>query len=187
MGIEFELKFRATRQALEDIRKHVPGEERLLSMETTYYDTPESTLSAKYYTLRRRLENDASVCTLKTPAKGDGRNEFEVECDSITDAIPALCKLSGEQLPETVMPVCGAQFTRITKTVTLENCTVELALDQGILTGGGKELPFCEAEVELKSGTADAACAYAAQLAVAFGLVPEKKSKFRRARELAGK
>lgn len=185
MGIEFELKLRATPEALKSIREHIPGEEQIFTMETTYYDTPEGALSDKYYTLRRRQENEASVCTLKTPAKGQGRNEYEVECPAIEAAIPLLCKLSGETLPNTVIPVCGAKFTRIAKTVILENCTVEVALDQGVLTGGGKVLPLCEAEVELKAGNPDGASAYAAQLALAFGLVPEKKSKFSRAKELA--
>ena len=137
MGIEFELKFRATPEALESIRKHIPGAEQVFTMETTYYDTPEGALSAKYYTLRRRQENNISVCTLKTPANSQGRNEYEVECPSIEGAIPLLCKLSNETLPDAVIPVCGAKFTRIAKTVTLENCTVEVALDQGVLTGCG--------------------------------------------------
>lgn len=191
MGIEFEVKFRATPEILATLREKTPGPETLLQMQTTYYDTPSGALSARHYTLRRRMENDLSVCTLKTPADGLGRREFEVEKASIEEAIPELCKLSGlEELPSLlsggIVPVCGARFTRIAKTVTLADCTVELALDQGVLTGGGKEIPLCEAEVELKEGTREAALAYAAQLAVAFGLVQEKESKFRRAQKLAG-
>ena len=185
MGIEFELKFRATEAALWEMRQHVAGTEKIFSMETTYYDAPDGSLSAKYYTLRRRMENNTSVCTLKTPAKGQGRNEFEVECNCIEEAIPKLCKLSGENLPQSVVPVCGAKFTRIAKTVVLTDCTVEVALDQGVLSGGGREIPLCEAEVELKAGNLEGATAYAAQLAIAFNLTPETKSKFRRAKELA--
>jgi len=185
MGIEFELKYRATPEALEKLRAHIPGTEQRYCMQTTYYDTPEGSLSSRYYTLRRRMENDLSVCTLKTPAKGQGRNEYEIPCQSIGEAIPLLSRLCGEALPEKVVPVCGAEFTRIARTVTLESCTVEVALDQGVLTGGGKTLPLCELEVELKEGDPGEAIAYASQLALAFSLVPEKKSKFRRAKELA--
>ena len=186
MGIEFELKFRATPDKLNVIRAKVPGQEETISMETTYYDTPADALSQRHYTLRRRLENGCSVCTLKTPAGDLGRGEFEVECPDIETAISALCKLSGlTELPALtaagVIPVCGARFTRIAKTVVLEDCTVELALDQGILSGGGKEIPLCEVEVELKSGSRDAACLYAAALAATYGLDPEHRSKFRRA------
>ncbi|MBR4863844.1 MAG: CYTH domain-containing protein [Oscillospiraceae bacterium] len=187
MGIEFELKFRATPDTLASLQKRIPGSQQVYAMETTYYDTPTGALSARYYTLRRRMENDTSVCTLKTPASGEGRNEFEVECHSIEAAIPMLCELSGEDIPLPVVPVCGAKFTRIAKTLELNQCTVEIALDQGILMGGGKEIPLCEVEVELKDGSPDAARAYAVQLALAFGMEPETKSKFRRAKDLCDK
>lgn len=190
MGIEFEVKFRATPEVLDTIRQKITGQEVEYRMQTTYYDTPAGALSAQRYTLRRRMENAQSVCTLKTPAAGFGRQEFEVKADTIEAAIPLLCKLSGlDDLPallsDGVVPICGAEFTRIAKTVTLPDCTVELALDQGVLTGGGREIPLCEAEVELKEGSREAALAYAAQLSLAFGLEQEKESKFRRAQKLA--
>ena len=62
---------------------------------------------------------------------------------------------------------------------------VELALDEGVLSGGSREVPLCEVEVELKSGSREAAVIYATQLAVAYGLKQEKGSKFRRAKALA--
>lgn len=186
VGIEFELKFRATPEKLNAIRANVPGQEEIFTMETTYYDTQDNALSQHHYTLRRRMENQRSVCTLKTPAGDLGRGEFEVECPDIATAIPILCKLSGlADLPALtavgVVPVCRARFTRIAKTIVLEDCTVELALDQGILSGGNREIPLCEVEVELKSGSREAACRYALLLAATYGLEQEKHSKFRRA------
>lgn len=190
MGIEFELKFRATPEQQAAIRQETPGEETRYVMATTYYDTPSGAMSARKYTLRQRMENECSVCTLKTPADSYGRREFEVNCPSIQEAIPSLCQLSGipelpQILEEGLRPVCGAAFTRIAKTLVLPKCTLELALDTGILTGGGKELPLCEVEVELKDGDQDAAIAFATRLSVAYGLTPEKKSKFVRAQALA--
>ena len=182
MGYEFELKFSADEALLEQLRQDVAGEEKIYHMHTTYYDALDDSLSAKKYTLRRRMENDLSVCTLKIPAKGDGRGEFEVECDSIEAALPMLCKLSGlaelENLP--LKEVCGAQFTRIAKTFTWQGTTMELALDKGCLTGGGRTLPLYEAERELKEGSEDTVRAFGAFLIAAYGLVPEKASKFRR-------
>ena len=46
--------------------------------------------------------------------------------------------------------------------------------------GGGKTLPLCEVEVELKEGSREAVLAYGAFLSAAYGLKPEKASKFRR-------
>jgi len=189
MGREFELKFAATEAALSAIETRF-GKFAAITMETTYFDTPDRALSARHITLRCRMENGVSVCTLKTPTDGLGRGEWELERGSIEEAIPELCKLSKHPLlpillAPGVTPICGARFLRKAKTVSLPNCTVEIALDKGCLLGGGKELPLCEVEVELKDGPEDAAVAFAKALAAEFGLQSEPKSKFKRAAELA--
>ena len=186
MAVEFELKYSCAAESLQLLRADLPGQERQYAMSTTYYDTPTGDLSAKFYTLRRRQENDTSVCTLKIPAADGARGEFEVECGAIEDAVPMLCKLSGIDLPtENLVPVCGAKFTRIAKTFDWNGAVIELALDEGILTGGGREIPLCEAELELKDGDRAAMETYGAFLSAAYGLTPENRSKFRRALDLA--
>lgn len=189
MGKEFELKFAAT-PAQQDAIAAALGSFAPISMETTYFDTPEGALSARRITLRRRLENGQSVCTVKTPAEGGARGEWETECDDIMVAVPVLCKLGCPiALPQLtkcgLSPICGARFTRLAKTVELKKCVVEIALDRGVLTGGNREIPLCEVEVELKSGCCEDAVAYANALAEKYGLVPEERSKFRRALQLA--
>lgn len=190
MGVEFELKFRATPAVLERVAAEVTGSAQHYQMATTYYDTPGRALKQVKYTLRRRLENGVSVCTLKTPADELGRREFEIQCGTIEEALEELCKLP--EFPELaaltaegVRPVCGARFERRAITVVLEDCTVELALDQGILTGGGIDLPLCELEAELKQGSRQSAILYAQLLAARYGLEPENLSKFQRATMLA--
>ena len=74
MAIEYEWKFQATPHTLEAIQGAFDGNAVTISMETTYYDTPSGALSARHYTLRKRLENGLCVCTLKTPA-GNARAE----------------------------------------------------------------------------------------------------------------
>ena len=93
MGREFELKFAATEAVLAAIEARF-GDFSAISMATTYFDTPDRALSARHITLRRRMENGVSVCTLKTPTDGIGRGEWELESDTIEAAIPELCKLS---------------------------------------------------------------------------------------------
>ena len=188
MGREFELKYAATEAAQGKIAAAF-GHFKTFSMQTTYYDTPDGALSARHITLRRRLENGVSVCTLKTPTGGLGRGEWELKCDAIEAALPELCKLSNWELAPLLagglVSVCGARFERKAFTVVMPQCTVEIALDSGILYGGGRELPLCEVEVELKSGSEDAAVAFATGLCQNYGLAPEYKSKFRRALALA--
>lgn len=191
MGIEFELKFQAEPELQEAVRQAYPGQEFLISMETTYYDTPDHKLSAQHITLRRRLENGISICTIKTPGGAAGRGEWECFCEDISLAVPMLCKLGCPQelayLAEVALvPICGARFTRQAKTISLESGTIELALDKGFLLGGSKEQPLCEIEVEQKTASREETQLFAQVAASRFGLVPESASKFARARALAG-
>jgi len=189
MGIEFELKYRIRPETMEALAAAM-GPGAVLEMETTYYDTPDGALSKHRWTLRRRYENGKSVCTLKTPAGVSARREWEVEAPTVEAGIPELCKLGGpEELKKLtasgLIPTCGARFRRRYWTESFRDSVLELALDRGVLLGGGREQPLCELEVELKSGSPEDAVAYARILAEKYGLEPEEKSKFRRALDLA--
>ena len=189
MGIEFELKYAATAESLDLLKDRYSGL-RLIAMETTYYDNENGDFSRLKWTFRRRMENEKSVCTLKTPAKGLGRAEFEVACGDLLEAVPLLLAQGApEELAQMVAngiaPSCGAKFTRLAGLLELPGCTAELALDEGVLLGGGKELPFREVEVELKEGSEAAVIAFAEALAAELGLKPEHRSKVARARALA--
>lgn len=190
MGIEFELKFTAQPQKLSAIAAAYPAAYHTIQMETTYYDTQDRKLSDRHITLRRRMENDRSVCTVKTPVSDYGRGEWECECDDIEAAVLALCNLGAPRAllgltAQGVVPVCGAKFTRRAGIVTHDGAQLEIALDQGILSGGDRQIDLCEVEVELKSGSPEAAIAFGTVLAERFELSPQSKSKFRRALALA--
>lgn len=189
MGREFELKYQAEAGDLEKIREKF-GDFREISMETTYYDTPLLALRARHWTLRRRLENGVSVCTVKTPLPDGSRGEWEVEAPDISVGLPKLIAMGApgelaELVKAGVAPFCGARFTRLAKLLPTEDGTVELALDQGVLLGGNRELRFAEVEVELKSGSDRGAEAFAQALAAEFGLSIQPKSKLARAMALA--
>ena len=188
MGREFELKFAATKLDHEALLDRF-GNLSPIAMETTYYDTPSGDIRRLRWTLRHRTENGISVCALKTPGEGFGHGEWEVYCSNITDAVTALLeKGAPQQLADFaaagLSPVCGARFTRMAGLINAPGCTVELALDEGFLLGGGKEAPLCEVEVELKEGSEDAAAAFAMVLAQEYGLRPETRSKIARAMAL---
>ena len=188
MSKEIELKFSATEAQLAQLRSHY-GDFAVTEMATTYYDTPDRQLSAQKLTLRRRTENGRAVCTVKAPGSGLARGEWECENTDIQAALPILCKLGAPKvllsLPE-LTPVCGARFTRLSRLLALPDAKVELALDRGVLLGSGRELPFCEVELELKEGSEASLVDLAKSIAKEFSLQPEPKSKFQRARELTG-
>lgn len=186
MGLEVEFKYAATPKQQQEIFNQFENWTEI-TMETTYYDTADRALSGKKCTLRCRLENGIAVCTLKTPAVGLGRGEWDVESLWEEKAVSQLFAAAG-QAPisfASLRPVCGARFIRLATTVKLPQCTVEIALDKGVLMGGNRELPLCEVEVELKSGEESALAAWAEELAACYGLQPERNSKFRRASLLA--
>ena len=136
------------------------------------------------------MENEKSVCTFKFPVDAIGRGEFEVEAASIEEGIVELCKLSGKEelaalAARGLIPVCGAKFHRIAVPLVFGSTALELALDEGILTGGGKEIPLVEVEAELKSGNTADVDQFATYLMATYGLKVEKYSKFARAKALA--
>ena len=189
MGREFELKYGATEEILKAVEEKYGGFAPI-SMETTYYDTPDRALAARHMTLRRRMENGVSVCTVKIPLADGSRGEWEILWQDPMTMAAALCDAGApKELAEWtrggIAAVCGAKFTRLARTLRLDGCEVEIALDRGVLLGGGREEPLCELEVELKSGDDAMAEKFAQALAAEFGLRPEKRSKFKRAQALA--
>ena len=189
MGREFELKYQATPETIAAIQAKF-GDFTPISMETTYYDTEDLSLRQRRWTLRRRLENGKSVCTVKTPLPDGSRGEWETENTDLAAGAEALCAMGApkeilDYVNLGVTPFCGAKFTRLAKTIVLPGGCVELALDEGVLLGGGQEKPFSEVEVELKSGGDDLAKAFAGALAKEFNLTEQPKSKLARAMALA--
>jgi inorganic triphosphatase YgiF len=189
MGREFELKYAANEAVLSALATQFgPGRE--IRMETTYFDTPDGALSARHMTLRLRRENEDIICTLKTALPDGSRGEWECPATGIKDGIAALLTLGApEQLKALtaggVVPVCGARFTRRACDVPTADGMAELALDSGVLLGGGKEIALQEVELELKAGSEEALLALAKTVAAAYELTPEQASKFRRALTLA--
>lgn len=189
MGREFELKYAATPAAQQAVAAAF-GEFRRIRMETAYFDTPGGALAQRRMTLRLRRENEETVCTLKTPLPDGSRGEWECPAPDIQSGIAQLLALGAPAELKALtagglVTVCGASFTRLAAQVPTADGMAELAIDSGILLGGGREMPLCEVEIEHKSGSDQATLALAQAIAARFGLMPEEKSKFRRALDLA--
>ena len=199
MGIELEYKLAVANPAqLEQVlfdpqvKEVQVGDYQIFEMATIYYDTPDRRLGTLRWTLRLRQENNQLVATLKTPYQGKIRGEWSCEAANIQEAVPVLLEtgapeeLTGLLSGQTLEPVCAARFTRRAANLRFADGSVcELAGDVGLLAGGGKEEDLCEIEVELKSGDAATAEAFARELQDKFGLREEPLSKFARASALA--
>lgn len=168
-----------------------PWQERL--MKTTYYDSPDRRFSSHFWTLRHRMEGKDSIVCVKAPTEDPRvRGEWQISAVEINEeSIEALLKRGApmELLylygAGDVQPVCGADFIR--KSVMLrfsDGSRAELAGDHGILYGKTQQLPFTELEIELCEGAPTEMEALAALLQTRYGLKPQCKSKFARARGL---
>ena len=162
-----------------------------IRMRTTYYDTEDGFLEKRRWMLRLRTENDRSVVTMKTPGEGHTRGEWEVESDYLDEALEKLAALGAPQelaamQPDTLAPICGASFTRITAELRLsEDTACMICGDVGELTGGGKSALLCELELELKHGNEAELTAFTQKLMETYHLSEQPLSKLQRARALA--
>ncbi len=191
MGRELELKFAASSETLDAMEeKYAPLTP--ITMHTRYFDTPHQAFRGRRWTLRLRLENGRPICTLKTRLSDGSRGEYETENGDIVSAIPALLEQGApaeleELAREGLEEVCGARFTRLARIIDVPGGQVELALDRGEFTGGGRTLPFTEAEAELKAGPDEVLARFGRALAEEFSLREEPRSKIQRAMALAEK
>lgn len=191
MGRELELKFAASSETLDAMEeKYAPLTP--ITMHTRYFDTPHQAFRERRWTLRLRLENGRPICTLKTRLPDGSRGEYETESGDIVSAIPALLEQGApaeleELAREGLEEVCGARFTRLARIIDVPGGQVELALDRGEFTGGGRTLPFTEAEAELKAGSDEVLARFGRALAEEFSLREEPRSKIQRAMALAEK
>ena len=191
MGRELELKFAASSETLDAMEeKYAPLTP--ITMHTRYFDTPHQAFRGRRWTLRLRLENGRPICTLKTRLSDGSRGEYETESGDIVSAIPALLEQGApaeleELAREGLEEVCGARFTRLARIIDVPGGRVELALDRGEFTGGGRTLPFTEAEAELKAGPDEVLARFGRALVEEFSLREEPRSKIQRAMALAEK
>ncbi len=195
--MEIEIKLgpltAAQAEALFDDRNRLPpdGPTRSIRMQTTYYDTTEGQFARARQTLRLRQEDERRVCTFKTALSGFSRLELEREADTIEKGAAELAL--DPQMPEearaalrtgTLVPVCGARFTRRTRPCRVGTLTLELCLDEGELFRGRRTVPLREAELELTQGDPAALEQLALELTAAYDAPECHLSKQQRALSL---
>lgn len=167
------------------------GARKQTSMETTYYDTEDGALSRMRWTLRLRREGGKSICTLKGPAEGLSRPETETDAESMEEGIAAL--LLRDELPEavraalrgTMVPTCGARFSRTEAVYDDGELSFVLSYDFGEYMNGSHRAPLCEMELELVSGGETRLLAFGEHLAAKHALPVSTESKHSRALALA--
>jgi inorganic triphosphatase YgiF len=146
-----------------------------LTLNSSYFDTPDARLWRKHLTLRLRRENGQWIQTLK----GGGsvlaglhqRNEWEFPVAGrcldleVCKDVPGATQLTRNKIRSALAPQVVTQFRRSRCDLQLgTECMVELGLDRGYVAAGERRQSICEIELELKSGQPDRLFALALDL-----------------------
>jgi inorganic triphosphatase YgiF len=167
------------------------------TLEARYYDTPSHSLQKARLAFRIRQEGGVWLATVKDGGLNSGglhqRAEWTVplsepratiEAFMDTPIGPALADAVGE---EELTAMFATRFERQMINVhTPDGSIIELAADRGEISAGDGQSPILEIELELKSGCIGSLLQIGAALAEEFPLLPEWRSKYFRALQLAG-
>jgi len=145
-------------------------------LDSTYFDTPDRWLSGRRMALRVRKIGRKRIQTLKAPTAGpDGLQNFlEIEAEIAADR-PQLAavtdaklrrRLEREKIWTRLRPIFETKFQRSALLTEHGDSRIEVAVDLGSITAGGRRMPIAEIELELKSGAPAALYDLAEQLAL---------------------
>jgi triphosphatase len=181
---EIELKFACGPEDLAAVLAAAPaGDDETRELISVYFDTPDLVLQKAGASLRVREHKGRRVQTLK---RGQGlvREEHEAPIEGLAPD-PALEPLPS-MLPQgaTLKPAFNVRVSRRQRTFRYRDAEIELALDQGEVSGGDRKSPICEVELELKSGPPAALFALARELSAATPLYLAFDSKAARGQAL---
>lgn len=160
MGAVTELKFRVPGPRLRTLASgKIPGvrggKRAQRDLVSTYFDTTGHKLQRQGLTLRVRRSGDEHLQTIKGPATGINRGEWETP---VAGSAPDLTKFEGtplekfasRKLGRKLKPVFTTAISQTTVMVATEDSEIELAIDRGRIVAGRRQSPI--AELELKRG-----------------------------------
>ncbi|THF55610.1 CYTH and CHAD domain-containing protein [Pseudothauera rhizosphaerae] len=193
MGHEIELKLSLPARSLPALRRHplVAGAQKLgqtVTLDNTYYDTPDLALKARKVALRTRRQGRIWLQTVKCAAPSTGglsqRPEWEQPYSGAFDfsAVdnPAAARLLIRHEADLV-PAFTTRFRRETRLYSpAEGVEILLMIDHGEILAVGRSAPICELELELQSGSATDLLELACELARSLPLMPGDVSKAER-------
>lgn len=165
-----------------------------LHMKAAYFDTDDHVLLDRDIAFRVRLEGNRAVAALKwNGTSEDGlhtREEINVPVvneDCLTNPSPTVFCESAEGKDmialvgdKPLRKLLDIHFLRRKVRVDTGKSICEVAIDTGEITTKYGNLPICELEIELFSGSEEDVLAIGDVLAEKYGLVPENRSKYAR-------
>lgn len=140
--------------------------------DSIYFDTLENSLHRAGFALRIRRERDRRVQTLKamgTAAAGlfvrqEWEEEVRGEEPRVELLMPILGPLVAEDAFERLKPAFRVLVSRASAIIERGTARIEIVADRGDIIDGGRTLPVCEIELELKKGDPAALFALAREI-----------------------
>ena len=151
---EIELKFLCDPNDLGAVLAAAPeGDDDSRELISVYFDTPDLTLQKAGVSLRVRESKGRRILTMKR-GEGLAREEYEapLEGEGPNGEFAPLRELLSEGDAAALKPAYNVRVTRRQRLVKYGESEIELALDQGEVSGGRRVSPISEVELELKSG-----------------------------------
>lgn len=175
---------------------HIRSQLEPTQMVSHYYDTPDSDITSRRWSLRLRREGGSTVATLKTNAEDSSgglfaRGEWQVHADDIVSGVDLLiedgapCELRDMIGGKPLVEQCRVEFVRRGMVVELGNgLLVNITEDKGSLCAGERSEPLHELEVELLFGEPTGLEPFVEHLIREHGFERERLSKYERALRL---
>src|SRR3569833_3646629 len=145
---EIELKFSCGPEDLAAVLAAAPaGDDESRELSSAYIDTPDLALQKAGASLRVREHQGRRTQTLK---RGQGlvREEHEAPIEGLAPdpdlgPLPSLAPKGAD-----LRPVFNVRVSRRQRSFRYHGAEIELALDQGAVSGGDRSSPICEVELE---------------------------------------
>jgi triphosphatase len=199
---EIELKFQVPTERRAAVDAAVAGRTPAprVRLQAAYFDTPQRSLAEAGLALRIRREGRRWVQTLKgAGADGLTRAEHNVMLPPgpHADALADPQRHAGTEVGERLLDLLGrhekaplqclfrTDIRRRTRALRTRQGMVELAFDEGHIVAGERQLPVCELEIELLSGSPLAVIATARRWVQQHHLHLDTRSKAERGDMLA--
>ncbi len=196
MATETELKLELQPANTEKLLAHplivsANDSKRILSLNATYFDTPDHRLFSEDSFLRIRKEGDTWVQALKTAQTNTAgihhRDEWEAEVSGEQIELEQLpeevnCSVfSDDAIGKNLKSVFNVNIERTIWDInTNDGSKIELCFDQGKVKTGITEEAICEIELELKTGSTSSLCRTALELLESIPLGIENRTKSKR-------
>tara|TARA_R110002096_G_scaffold316010_14_gene510414 strand:+ start:4488 stop:6074 length:1587 start_codon:yes stop_codon:yes gene_type:complete len=164
---------------LSYVAEHLRYEPEHCELASRYFDTPDCALNEEDVELRIRREGDRWIQTMKVAEQpGDAlgvyeRMEYDAEVDDAElnlDLLPAQnghgkLPVHKSKIQKKLQPVFETKISRTLHDLEIQGDLVEMVVDEGEVSAGGKVTALCQIELELKRGRPETLYEVASQLA----------------------